>query len=164
MTIVGPTVGSPSRYRFERAACLAPTVDLIHFFPVLPQATRRPKARVEKDDRARERRQRSTHTRSPPATTPSRLRKKAGLREAQLSSGVAESGQRSGLPPFDPAEPVPKARSWALTSRRRRLRQQGSQAQQVVGRAGEEVDRRDPGLAAVAQLAQAADGLHPDER
>lgn len=39
--------------------------------------------------------------------------------------------------------------------------QQGSQAHQVVGRAGEREQGRRLGLAAVAQLAQAADGLHP---
>ena len=56
-----------------------------------------------------------------------------------------------------------EVRSWPVALRQSRLRQQGSQAHQVVGRAGEGEDGGRLGLAAVAQLAQPADRLHPAE-
>src|SRR4029453_13126261 len=57
----------------------------------------------------------------------------------------------------------PDGRAGALTSRSCRSRQQGAQPYQVVGRRGERHDPIHPFAAAVPQLAQAADGLHPAE-
>jgi len=91
----------------------------------------------------------------------SRLRKKAGVRGAQLPSGAAKGGQRAGSAPFEPAGRAPKARSWTVSLRQSRLRQQGSQAHQVVGRAAEGEQSGCLGGAAVAQLVQAADHFHP---
>src|SRR4030095_5786287 len=57
----------------------------------------------------------------------------------------------------------PDGRAAALTSRSCRSRQQGAQSDPVVGRRGERHDPIHPFAAAVPQLAQAADGLHPAE-
>jgi len=78
-----------------------------------------------------------------------------------LPRGVAESGKHAGSALCEPLSGASGADLWPFASGRRGLRQQTSQAHQVVGSAGEGEDRGDLGLAAVAQLAQAADVLHP---
>ena len=65
------------------------------------------------------------------------MQNKAGLRGAQLPRGVAGGEKQADATPREPLNGASGADLWPCTSGRRRLRQQSSQAHQVVGGAGE---------------------------